>query len=241
MLPCGHTFCLQCIVRQIASSWKKTVLLCSLCRQTCALPNGGAGKLPKNYSLTAVLSETVKDTSCLSAADANFLCKTHTNQKIVVYCKDCEEYCCVVCSFASHSKHTCIGTRDADEEFKMAINEAAKKCEEAIATQRRQISKYERMLREENSKLEKNEEQLAHYETLVCNSALLFEREAAAKSLADSSVSSDEREAVPASSRGDRTSSYAHNTISIDHIPSYERKVVGTASYASKQFERPRK
>jgi ribosomal protein S27E len=94
MLPCGHTFCLQCILAQVAiSSTKQSNVSCSLCRQIYTLPEGDAGKLPKNYSLAAVTSEAEQDTSSstlAAAVDAKFLCKTHIDQKIVVYCKDCK-------------------------------------------------------------------------------------------------------------------------------------------------------
>jgi hypothetical protein len=166
ILPCGHTFCLQCIEGQIASSSNKTSFPCSLCRQICTLPNGGAGKLPKNYSLAAVTSEATKDTLSITitasaaAVDARFLCKTH-DQKIVLYCKDCKVFACAVCGLISHSKHTCIESGDADEEFKMKINAAAKKCRETIATHRQKIAQREKELREENLKLEREEVQLA--------------------------------------------------------------------------------
>jgi hypothetical protein len=190
ILSCGHTFCLKCIKGQIASSSIKTSVSCSLCRQVCALPNGDAGKLPKNYSLADVASEATKDTlsftitASAAGVDPRFLCKTH-DQKIVLYCKDCKVLACAVCGLISHSKHTCIESGDADEEFKMKINAAAKKCRETIATHRQKIAQREKELREENLKLENEEVQLANYESLMSNSTLLLEREAAAKSLAD--------------------------------------------------------
>jgi tripartite motif-containing protein 2/3 len=189
MLPCGHTFCLQCIVRQIASSSNKTSFPCSMCRQVCTLPDGGdAAKLPKNYSLAAVLSQATKDTSSASAAAAavnvKLLCKKHTDQKIAVYCRDCKVLACAVCGLVSHSKHTCIEVDDADKEFKKKINAAAEKCKKTIATRSRMITDYEEKLRQEQAQLAADKLQLAQYEGLLDGSvSSVIEREAAVKTL----------------------------------------------------------
>ena len=41
-LPCGHTFCLQCIK-------KANNRLCSLCKREWSLPANGLQALPKNF------------------------------------------------------------------------------------------------------------------------------------------------------------------------------------------------
>jgi hypothetical protein len=116
----------------------------------CTLPEGDAGKLPKNYSLAAVTSEAKRDTSSTTSAaavDAKFMCKTHTDQKIVVYCKDCRVLTCAVCGLISHSKHTCIEVDDADKEFKQVISVGCREMPETIATHCQSITDYEEKLR----------------------------------------------------------------------------------------------
>jgi ribosomal protein S27E len=73
ILPCGHTFCLQCLATQVADCLNQTSFACSLCRQVYVLPKGGVDNLPKNYSLAAVTSEVKKDSSTSpAAADLKF-------------------------------------------------------------------------------------------------------------------------------------------------------------------------
>jgi tripartite motif-containing protein 2/3 len=184
ILPCGHTFCLQCIVRQVASNSDTASFLCSLCRQVCTLSDGDAGKLPKNYSLAAVLTEPVHCTSTTSttsaaAVDPKLMCKTHIDQKIAAYCQTCGVLICAMCGLFSHHTHTCITTENADCEFKQKINAAARKCQKTIASHRQKISNCERELREEKSKLEKEELQLARFQSLVSTKSSFIEREAA--------------------------------------------------------------
>jgi hypothetical protein len=41
ILPCGHTFCLKCLKKQVDSSDKSVRLTCGLCRQPWTLPDDG--------------------------------------------------------------------------------------------------------------------------------------------------------------------------------------------------------
>jgi hypothetical protein len=184
ILPCGHTFCLQCIVRQNTCSSSETCFSCAMCRQVYTVPNGDVSKLSKNHSLAQMIPDTRPETSTSAAAkDSKFLCKTHTDQKLIVYCEECRMFICTLCSLFLHSGHTCIETTHADCEFKKVINDAAKKCQAIIATHRQQISKFERKLYVEKSNLDKVERQLAQYELLVSPSVSFIEREVAARNI----------------------------------------------------------
>lgn len=99
-----------------------------------------------------------------AAGDAKFMCKTHTDRKIAVYCRDCRVLTCTVCGLTSHSKHACIEVNDADKELKKKINTAAEKCKITIATH------YEEKLLQEQAQLATDKFQLAHYEGLLDDS-----------------------------------------------------------------------
>jgi len=52
VLPCGHTFCRQCIG---AFREQQQQLACPLCRKGFRLPANGVGDLPKNFALVDIL------------------------------------------------------------------------------------------------------------------------------------------------------------------------------------------
>jgi hypothetical protein len=58
ILPCGHTFCLQCIIKQHCGT---TGVVCALCRKPWRAPDDNINNLPKNYSLAAVAIEARKN------------------------------------------------------------------------------------------------------------------------------------------------------------------------------------
>jgi transcription elongation factor Elf1 len=58
VLPCGHTFCLKCLQQQLGdNATKQATIVCSLCRQSFPIPNGGLASLPKNYSIESAIDE----------------------------------------------------------------------------------------------------------------------------------------------------------------------------------------
>ena len=54
VLPCGHTFCRQCI-----EAWSE--LACPVCREGFILPANGVGDLPRNYALLDILDDIKTD------------------------------------------------------------------------------------------------------------------------------------------------------------------------------------
>ena len=53
MLPCAHTFCLECLQRQAAGPGP---LVCALCQRQAALPAGGAPGFPRNFALLDMMA-----------------------------------------------------------------------------------------------------------------------------------------------------------------------------------------
>jgi hypothetical protein len=160
-----------------------------MCRQVCALPEGDAGKLTKNYALAAVTSEAKQETSSVVTStvivDAKFFCKKHTDQKIVVYCKDCGVLACVICGLISHSKHTCTEVDEADKEFKNVLRVAAEKCKKTIGLASiRRLTVCDEKLREKQTQLATEERKLARFEALLNrDDASFIERGFAVKTL----------------------------------------------------------
>ena len=85
-LPCGHTFCRQCV-----GELRK--LNCPLCRKRFRLPANGVGYLPKNFALLELL-ETKELPSGLGCCEA---CSGDVVKAATVYCVECEQKLCRDC------------------------------------------------------------------------------------------------------------------------------------------------
>jgi hypothetical protein len=116
--------------------------------------------------------------------DPKFMCTKHTDQKLVVYCRDCSTLACAVCGLTSHSKHTCIETDLADEEFRQAIGEKINESQKAIANHNKNIAEYRELLRQEQVSLDARCRQLETNRALLNDThASYVERAAAVLSL----------------------------------------------------------
>ena len=105
ILPCGHTFCFQCLCKVDAASDDR---ICIVCRTPWSEPKEGLLKLPKNYTIAAVAS--VAATALLSTASSptNIASTTTTtttstatisttqitNESFSLFKKNLESNCC---------------------------------------------------------------------------------------------------------------------------------------------------
>ena len=105
-LPCGHTFCLQCITDH-AQTFRgypinRESFNCPACRKTVAIPDEGIGKLPRNY-LAQQMKE--KNTSAKIACDE---CREWNQSEAATFrCVECDYNLCEKCKLV-HSRDTSI-------------------------------------------------------------------------------------------------------------------------------------
>ena len=85
-LPCGHTFCRQCIE---AFSGRA----CPLCRKPFTLPRNGVGDLPKNFALVDVLER--EESSNVESKTSG--CEACSGGEATVYCVECQQKLCQTC------------------------------------------------------------------------------------------------------------------------------------------------
>jgi len=82
VLPCGHTFCLQCIESMSNDKGPGDQLACPLCRKEFILPSSGVSDLPKNFFVVNFL-QARESTSVESKKTGP--CET------TVYCVECQK------------------------------------------------------------------------------------------------------------------------------------------------------
>ena len=108
MLPCLHSFCRECLEKEVEKAGTQEILHCQTCKKSVSLPKGGVSDLPKNLRLSFNV-ETAgyqarltsgSETSCDSCVDS-------TSGPAVAFCTDCCEFLCKSCrDFHHRSKRT---------------------------------------------------------------------------------------------------------------------------------------
>ena len=107
LLPCSHTVCISCLGRIIDASRDSTQFRCPICRETIALPRGGAVSFPPSFIVNQLL-----DLMAQQRRDIIPKCSIHLGQELM-FCETCDAVFCVDCKGGSHngrgaSAHTVI-------------------------------------------------------------------------------------------------------------------------------------
>ncbi|XP_078608632.1 tripartite motif-containing protein 2-like [Branchiostoma floridae x Branchiostoma japonicum] len=116
VLPCGHTFCEECLVEAA-----KGGLRCPTCRTVVAI-KGGVAALPNNYQVTEMCQ---KFSELAAARDAtqqwDAVCKNHPTEKLQLFCQTCEVPVCNQClDDSAHRGHKNVITVKQAVEKRMA-------------------------------------------------------------------------------------------------------------------------
>ena len=93
MLPCGHTFCLQCLQKQYETSQKSTSNqpTCGICRAQWTVSEQGVASLPKNFVAQNCFALFPSFSECGMANDGL------EHGKVEYFCIDCWDPLCVSC------------------------------------------------------------------------------------------------------------------------------------------------
>jgi len=130
VLPCTHTYCLQCITSLITTEKPAYKIPCPFCLKEFTIPKGGISELPKNYFVEKLL-EAKSLTSILRHEDS--LCdvcddddeemserKRKLNRNAIVYCIECRKNMCKQC-YGCHQQFKLPGTHKLIERNKRPL------------------------------------------------------------------------------------------------------------------------
>eukprot|EP00731_Ephydatia_muelleri_P033413 Em0029g19a len=115
ILPCLHSFCLQCLHHEIEKCGSQQMFQCPICEQNTSIPVGGASVLPQNLHLgfeVEVAGYLSKMTSNSDVACDH--CAEGSSDPAVVFCCACHHFLCAFC-LEHHkrnriwSKHNMVG------------------------------------------------------------------------------------------------------------------------------------
>ena len=98
MLPCLHSFCFECLEKELETRDSLKTLCCPSCKEKVTLSENGVSDLPQdiykgNESEMARISEKVEsaDEYCEACG------RTDSTGNAVAYCHECKEYLCKFC------------------------------------------------------------------------------------------------------------------------------------------------
>jgi hypothetical protein len=99
-LPCGHTFCMECLSSFVDKSKNKkkskTSLECSLCRKPWEVPQDGVASLPKNYVADGFKDCVPSTGECVLATDG------FQHGPSEYFCVNCWDALCSTCRDSHH-------------------------------------------------------------------------------------------------------------------------------------------
>ena len=107
-LPCGHTFCLQCLEKSGPSYSVTKSLRCALCRHEYSLPVDGYKMLPDNV-LVEPLRVIVRDLRISAKSTKQCVCEIcGLDAEPILQCMQCNKHFCEPCNHESTTKVSAI-------------------------------------------------------------------------------------------------------------------------------------
>ena len=107
VLPCLHTFCLQCIENHGKDKNPGDDISCPLCREKSAIPEGGICEFPKNFFMVKVIEvkglardlgdEDIFCDVCSNNAEMQKRGEGGRKRKAEVFCVECSKKMCKDC------------------------------------------------------------------------------------------------------------------------------------------------
>ena len=101
VLPCCHTFCLECLKKTATREKTRGQITCPKCRESHVIPEGGLSEFLTDFitnyeiEVEGVSSKNAKDTVCGECEQS---------RPISHFCSDCQNYLCEECGLELHKR-----------------------------------------------------------------------------------------------------------------------------------------
>ena len=150
VLPCQHTFCLECLRRYVAVRTFYEYLPCPLCKESFEVPGNNVENFRNNFMIVSLLQLVEKSKTASKEAKADqstfsmfSLSNTNPNQekqcgaceesgRLANYCNVCYMWLCAVCSKAHRkvpltASHVLVSNEEVNQECKKVGDQGEKK------------------------------------------------------------------------------------------------------------------
>ena len=99
-LPCLHAFCLKCLEGNFKDKPPGDKVLCPSCRTEFQIPSDGLEELQHHFIVQKLVDQERERTRLRESS-----CDKHKDEQLKLYCHDCKENICLMCSAIDHRNH----------------------------------------------------------------------------------------------------------------------------------------
>ena len=126
-LPCLHAFCLRCLQGLYRGRLPGDRASCPKCRKDFRIPRDGVGGLQHHFIVQQLVDQERERIRLRGG-----FCDEHKDEEVKLYCHDCKENICLVCSADKHRNHNSGDISEVAGEFRLTIDQDDKQILSAI-------------------------------------------------------------------------------------------------------------
>ena len=117
-LPCLHAVCLKCLRGLCRDMLPGDRATCPTCRKKFLIPRDGVGGLQHHFIVQQLVDEKDKQ---IQLRDSS--CDKHKDEQLKMYCHDCKENVCLICSAVNHRNHDRALITEVADSFRVRIHD----------------------------------------------------------------------------------------------------------------------